>query len=266
MSGLNLATAPSEAAARDPEAVAVRLGEVALTYRGLEESAARAAAMLRAQGVERGDRVGLMLPNVLAFPVLYYGILRAGAVVVPMNTLLKRREVVHYLRDSGARLLFCWHEAIAEARAGAAEAGAEVASIGPCELHDLIAEHRPESEIAATAAGDTAAILYTSGTTGQPKGAELTHRNLDENAGVFARTMTEVAPGDVVIGVLPLFHSFGQTGVMNATLRSGATLELIQRSTPATRWRRWSATAQGRGPAPLRAHLRLQDPRGLRAL
>jgi long-chain acyl-CoA synthetase len=229
---LNLATAPAEAARRDPDAVAVRLGEVALTYGGLEQSAARASAMLRDRGVERGDRVGLMLPNVLAFPVLYYGILRAGAVVVPMNTMLKRREVVHYLGDSGAKLLFCWHGAAAEAEAGAAEAGAEVVSVGPGDLHDLIATHRPDPEIAATAPGDTAVILYTSGTTGQPKGAELTQRNLDENAGVFARTMVEVGPGDVVIGVLPLFHSFGQTGVMNATLRSGATLDLIQHFEP----------------------------------
>ena len=229
---LNLAAAMAEVAASDPEAIALRQGETALTYRGLEESAARAAAMLRARGIERGDRVGLMLPNVLAFPVLYYGIVRLGAVVVPMNTLLKEREVAHYLGDSGAKLAFCWHEAAEQARAGADQAGAETVAIGPGDLHDLIAELEPDAEIAPTAAGDTAVILYTSGTTGRPKGAELTHHNLDENADVFARTIIEVGPGDVVLGALPLFHSFGQTAAMNAAVRSGAALTLLPRFEP----------------------------------
>lgn len=228
---LNLAAAMSRAAATDPEAVALRQGETALTYRGLEESAARVATMLRERGIAPGDRVGLMLANVLAFPVLYYGILRLGAVVVPMNTLLKRREVAHYLGDSGAGLLFCAPEAASEAQAGAAEAGAVALTTGPGELHELISALEPEPEIAATSPGDTAVILYTSGTTGQPKGAELTHSNLDANADVVARTLIEVGPGDVVLGALPLFHSFGQTAAMNGGLRSGASLTLLPRFT-----------------------------------
>jgi long-chain acyl-CoA synthetase len=225
---VNLSGAMSSAAARDPEAVAIRLGGMGLTYAGLEESSARAAAMLRSRDVQRGDRVGLMLPNVPAFAVLYCAILRIGAVVVPMNTLLKSREVTHYLHDSGARLLFCSPDCADEARAGA-EGAAKVVAIGPGELHDLISDHEPDQGIAELEPSDTAVILYTSGTTGKPKGAELTHSNLDENADVVARTLIEVGPGDVVMGALPLFHSFGQTAAMNATLRAGATLTLLPR-------------------------------------
>jgi long-chain acyl-CoA synthetase len=229
---VNLAEAMARSAARTPETVAVRQGETALTYAGLDRSSAQAAATLRAHGVGRGDRVGLMLANVLAFPVLYHAILRLGGVVVPMNTQLKSREVSHYLSDSGAELLFCPPEVAAEAGAGAGDR-AEVVSIGLGELHELISSHEAEAEIAVTEPGDTAVILYTSGTTGRAKGAELTHANLDENAEVFARTLIEVGPGDVVMGALPLFHSFGQTAAMNATLRSGATLTLLPRFDPA---------------------------------
>ncbi|MGH2957498.1 MAG: long-chain-fatty-acid--CoA ligase [Solirubrobacterales bacterium] len=225
---MNLVEAMAAAAGRDPDATAVRQGKTALTYAGLDSSSALAAAMLRARGVGPGDRVGLMLPNLIAFPVLYYGVLRLGAVVVPMNTQLKSREVAHYVSDSGAGLLFCAPEAAAEAESGAGDL-AEAVSIAPGELHELISTHQPEAGIAGTDSGDTAVILYTSGTTGRPKGAELTHANLDENAEVFARTLIEVGPGDVVMGALPLFHSFGQTAAMNATLRAGAALTLLPR-------------------------------------
>jgi long-chain acyl-CoA synthetase len=228
---VNLAEATSNAAERQPEAVAVKLDDTALSYGGLERSTAMAAAMLREKGVGHGDRVGLMLPNVLSFPVLYYAILRLGAVVVPMNTMLKSREVAHYVADSGAGLVFCSPDTAAEAESGAGQ-NAEVIAVGPGELHDLISGHEPLAEIEATAPDDTAVILYTSGTTGRPKGAELTHANLDENAEVAAKTLLEIGPGDVVMGALPLFHSFGQTVAMNSTLRSGAALTLLSRFTP----------------------------------
>ncbi len=228
---MNLAEGTSKAAERQPADVALRLDETALTYEGLERSAAMAAAMLREKGVGPGDRVGLMLANVLSFPVLYYGVLRLGGVVVPMNTLLKSREVAHYVADSGVGLLFCAPDAADEAQAGSGD-GAEVISIGPGDLHERIKDQAPLEEIADVEPGDTAVILYTSGTTGRPKGAELTHSNLDENADVAARTLLEIGPGDVVMGALPLFHSFGQTVAMNATLRSGAALTLLPRFTP----------------------------------
>jgi long-chain acyl-CoA synthetase len=229
---LNLASIVEESAAKAPEAVAVRLGGEALTYAELDERSARLAALLRAKGMAPGDRVGAMLPNVPEFPVSYYGTLRAGGVVVPMNVLLKRREIAFYLEDSGAELLLAWHGFAEEAGAGAADAGAELIEVEPGTFGELLAGHGPAAGVVATEAEDTAVILYTSGTTGKPKGAELTHSNLARNADVSARTTCEIGRGDVVLGALPLFHSFGQTVSMNASLRVGATLTLLPKFDP----------------------------------
>ncbi len=229
---LNLASIVTETARRAPARAAIRLGEAALTYAELDERSARLATVLRERGLRRGDRVGVMLPNVPEFPVAYYGVLRAGGVVVPMNVLLKRREIAYYLEDSGAQLLLAWHGFAAEARAGAADAGAELIEVEPASFAELLAGAEPSSGVAATDPGDTAVILYTSGTTGTPKGAELTHFNLSRNAEIASRTTCEVADGDVVLGALPLFHSFGQTVGMNASLRVGATLTLVPKFDP----------------------------------
>jgi long-chain acyl-CoA synthetase len=182
--------------------------------------------------VKPGDRVGLMLPNVPGFAVLYYGILRAGAIVVPMNVMLKRREIAYHLEDSGSRLLFSFQEAGEEAAAGAAEASAEAIVLERGGLVDMLEGHEPDPRTVATDPDDTAVILYTSGTTGRPKGAELTHANLDGNAEVVSRTLIQVGPADTVLGALPLFHSFGQTAAMNASLRAGACLALLPRFDP----------------------------------
>jgi long-chain acyl-CoA synthetase len=230
--GLNLAAIVTGSSARVPDSVAVRLGEAELTYAELDERSARLATLLAAHGVAPGDRVGVMLPNVPEFPVAYYGVLRAGAVVVPMNVLLKRREIAFYLEDSGAKLLLAWHGFAAEAAAGAEEAGAELIEVEPAAFADLLAEHEPNADVAETDESDTAVILYTSGTTGKPKGAELTHANLHRNADVSARTTCGIESGDVVLGALPLFHSFGQTVSMNSSLLAGATLSLLPRFDP----------------------------------
>ncbi len=230
--GLNLASIVTESAARVPDSPAVRLGDAGLSYAELDERSARLATLLRERGVERGDRVGVMLPNVLEFPVAYYGVLRAGGVVVPMNVLLKRREIAFYLEDSGAKLLLAWHGFAGEAREGAADAGAETIEVEPESFAAMLAEHEPVPGLADTAADDTAVILYTSGTTGKPKGAELTHANLHRNADVTSRTTCGIAEGDVVFGGLPLFHSFGQTVSMNASLMVGACLTLVPRFDP----------------------------------
>jgi len=230
--GLNLASLLVESARRSLDAPAIRLGGAELSYAELDERSARLAALLRERGLEPGDRVGAMLPNVPEFPVVYYGVLRAGGIVVPMNVLLKRREIAFYLKDSGAKLLFAWHGFGAEAAAGAAQAGAETLDVEPESFTATLADHEPASEVAETADDDTAVILYTSGTTGKPKGAELTHANLLRNADVSARTTSEIQPGDVVLGALPLFHSFGQTVAMNASLKVGACLTLVPRFDP----------------------------------
>ncbi|HET7120066.1 MAG TPA: long-chain fatty acid--CoA ligase [Solirubrobacterales bacterium] len=231
--GLNLASIVTESAGRAPETTAVRLGRAELSYAELDDRSARLATMLREKGLRQGDRVGLMLPNVLEFPIAYYGILRAGGVVVPMNVLLKQREIAFYLEDSGAKLLLAWHGFCEEARGGAAEAGAELIEVEPESFAELLADCEPTSELAPTEEEDTAVILYTSGTTGKPKGAELTHFNLSRNSDIAARTTCDISAGDVVLGALPLFHSFGQTVGMNASLRVGATLVLLPKFDPA---------------------------------
>src|SRR4051812_31597843 len=157
----NLADALRRTAVDHPHRNAVRLDDVALTYADLDDLTARAAGRLRELGVEPGDRVGVMLPNVPAFPVVYYGVLRAGGVVVPMNPLLKGREVEHYLGNSGARLVFAWTTAAAEAAAGAQTAGAHVVTVGPSTVND-IAGRASEPGVVARADVDTAVILYTS--------------------------------------------------------------------------------------------------------
>jgi long-chain acyl-CoA synthetase len=230
--GLNLASIVTESAERAADSPAVRLGEAALTYAELDDRSARLAALLRGKGLQPGDRVGVMLPNVLDFPVAYYGVLRAGGVVVPMNVLLKRREIAFYLEDSGAKLLLYWHGFAADARAGAEDAGAEPIEVEPAAFGATLAEHEPAPGLADTAEDDTAVILYTSGTTGKPKGAELTHQNLFRNADVSSRTTCGVQGGDIVLGALPLFHSFGQTVGMNASLKVGACLTLVPKFDP----------------------------------
>jgi long-chain acyl-CoA synthetase len=230
--GLNLASIVVDSAARAPEAAAVRLGDVSMTYAELDERSARLATLLHERGLEPGDRVGVMLPNVPEFPVAYYGVLRAGGVVVPMNVLLKRREIAFYLEDSGARLLLGWHGFAAEARDGAADAGVELIEVEPESFAAMLDEHEPTTALADSDEQDTAVILYTSGTTGKPKGAELTHFNLSRNADIASRTTCVISAGDIVLGTLPLFHSFGQTVSMNASMRVGATLTLVPRFDP----------------------------------
>jgi long-chain acyl-CoA synthetase len=228
---MNLAQILGEAAARDPEQVAVKLDDFALNYGLLEQAAKRIAGMLAARGIEPGDRVALMLPNVPHFVVAYYGILRAGAVVVPMNVLNKQREVEYYLRDSGAKVMFVWDDFAEEADPAAADVGCESISVKPGEFEQTLFATDPVEELVERESGDTAVLLYTSGTTGTPKGAELTHDNLLRNCRA-SRDLFDLGAGVVVLGALPLFHSFGQTCAMNNCVVAAGVLTLLPRFDP----------------------------------
>jgi long-chain acyl-CoA synthetase len=221
----NLATFLTESAGRDSVRVAVALDDHRLSYGELDEASARVAALLFARGVGAGDRVGIMMPNVPQFLVVYYGILRAGAIVVPMNPLLRSREVAYYVSDSGASAVLAWSEL-------AGEAPDDAIVVDPATFDGLLAGHDPRPEVVDRDDSDTAVILYTSGTTGTPKGAELTHRNLRCNVQVNV-DMVGPPSFEVTLGALPLFHSFGQTCAMNATISHGGTLTLLPRFDPA---------------------------------
>ena len=203
---MNLATNLTATARIHPSRAALALGNHELTYAELDHASAKVAGLLRARGVSAGDRVGVMLPNVPQFAMAYYGVLRIGGIVVPMNPLLKAREIEHHVSDSGASLV------LDDAAALPGDAPADPG-------------------VAERSADDTAVILYTSGTTGRPKGAELTHGNLMRNAEVM-RELIDVESEDVILGALPLFHSFGQTCGLNTAVATGACLALIPRFLP----------------------------------
>ncbi len=225
----NLNSMFEQAAAQHADRPAVRMDGLELTYAQLRDAACRATSLLSSAGIMPGDRVGVMLPNVPAFPIAFYGALGAGAVVVPMNPLLKSREIAYYLGDSGARVLLAWHAAADEAVMGATGTGAQVIKVDEPDMAGLFTGLPPAPARAEPSGNDDAVILYTSGTTGWPKGAELTHAGLTRNARLTAVTLLYAGPGDVIMGCLPLFHVFGLTCAMNAAIVAGSTLTLLPR-------------------------------------
>ncbi len=227
----NVADLLTTAVAEGGDRPAVKLDDVVIPYAGLDAAAGLAAGLLREKGVGVGDRVGLMLPNVPYFPMVYFGILRLGAVVVPMNPLLKGREVGFQLKDSGAKVLVAWHQFGEAAQEGAGEAGAELILVEPGKIEPLIAAATPVAEVAGRDDEDVAVIIYTSGTTGTPKGAALTHHNLLDAADVAMETV-EFPPNAVTFGALPLFHVFGMSTGLNTTVRAGGCLTLLPRFEP----------------------------------
>ena len=221
------------AAARYAERPAVRMDGLVLSYAQLRDAAHRMASLLSSVGIAPGDRVAIMLPNVPAFPIAFYGALAAGAIVVPMNPLLKSREITYYLSDSGARVLVAWHAAAGEAALAAAAAEVPVLKVDQPDAAGLLTGLAPVRAGVNRAADEDAVILYTSGTTGVPKGAELTHAGLIRNASLTAGNLLNAGPDDVVMGCLPLFHVFGLTCALNATIAVGASLTLLPRFDPA---------------------------------
>ncbi|GDY29115.1 long-chain-fatty-acid--CoA ligase [Gandjariella thermophila] len=231
---LSLACTLAESARRFPKQVAVIEGEHRVSYEELWRQARSLAAGLRELGVQPGDRVALLCPNTVDFPRAYFAILGAGAVVVPVHLLLTADEVGFVLTDSEARLLVCAAGFAEVARQAGAATGVPVATLGEEEgrgtrLEDVAAVVRPLASYEPRQAGDPAVVLYTSGTTGRPKGAVLTHLNLVMNATVNSFDANGLGRDDVVLGCLPLFHTFGQTVAMNGAFRCGVPLVLQPR-------------------------------------
>jgi long-chain acyl-CoA synthetase len=217
---------------RFSDRVALACDGLRLSFAEFDDAAARVATLLERVGVGPGDRVGVMLPNTPAFAVVFYGIMYRGAVAVPMNPLLKAREVEFYLSNSGASVLVGCPLFAEEARGGAAAVGAGCWLVDDVGLVELIAGVPGVGAPVVCGDEDVAVILHTSGTTGRPKGAMLTHGNLGRNTEVCVRTLIEVGPDDVVMGCLPLFHVFGLTCGLNASVLAGAMLTLIPRFEP----------------------------------
>jgi long-chain acyl-CoA synthetase len=228
MTTLSLASVLAESARRTPDRLALVQGDLRLTYRDLWRQARQHATALVDRGVGPGDRVALVAPNVADFVRAYYGILAAGGVVVPVPTLLNADEAAYLVRHSGAGTVL-YDASFAHVAAPAAETvgvpAHDIAALGADALE-------PVRTHAARQAEDTAVVFYTSGTTGLPKGALLTHLNLVLNATVNAFDANPIRRDDVVMGCLPLFHTFGQTVSMNSTFRVGATLLLQPRFDP----------------------------------
>ena len=250
---LNLSSVLEHRAGLMPERVALTCAGRNLTYAQLNAGAAQIAGGLMSIGIAPGDHVALSCPNVPWFPLAYFGILKAGAVVVPLNVLLKPREIAYHLKDSGAKALLAF-EGTAElplaemARAACDQARCPNLIImtldpaAPCPVEaavtigDLMRAQSPVFETRRHRPSDTAVILYTSGTTGNPKGAELTHENMLLNAIATQQMFAPAAKGgleqDVALITLPLFHSTAQTCQMNAGLYGGMRLVLLPRFEP----------------------------------
>ncbi|MER7952116.1 long-chain fatty acid--CoA ligase [Streptomyces sp. NPDC096079] len=244
---LNLSVLLEDSARTHPNRDAVVLGETRLTYAQVEAAANQVANLLVDRGVWPGDKVALSCPNVPWFPIVYYGILKAGAVVVPLNILLKGREVAYHLADAGAKAYLCFEGG--EGLPMGTEGHAGFSGTPGCEHFFLItADPAAESPIAGvetlgaalrgtattfdtigTSGDDPAVLLYTSGTTGQAKGAELSHANLVLNALACNRLLENRPAVDTHLVVLPLFHSFGATVQMNSGFSTASTLVLLPR-------------------------------------
>ncbi|MFE1788436.1 long-chain fatty acid--CoA ligase [Streptomyces sp. NPDC059525] len=246
----SVASVLAESAARRPAHPALVFGDRSYSYAELWDGALRYAAALRARGLGAGDRVALLLPNTPAFPMAYYGILALGCTAVPVHEQSRAPEISHVLRDSGAAALVCAASLLPEAAAAARAAGVAVLGVsdgdatgddgdadaaGPDlaeQLPRLEREARhaePLPGLVPPAPGAIAVVLYTSGTTGAPKGVMLTHHNVLMNITTTARTPFAFDGHDVLLGTLPLSHTFGQICGMGVCFHAGATLVLMSR-------------------------------------
>ncbi|MBK4347170.1 long-chain-fatty-acid--CoA ligase [Lacisediminihabitans changchengi] len=238
---ISVAAILSESAERTPDKVAIVVGGAETTYAELWEQTRRYAGALAGLGVSPGDPVAVLIPNVADFPRVYYAVLSLGAIVVPIHALLKSDEIEYVLRDSGATLLVCAAPLLPEGAKGAAKAGIPVLSVlapepvdGILQLEKLAADASPIRTYRPMDPFDTATILYTSGTTGKPKGAMGSHFSLVEQTNTLLLTTFEMVSEDVIFGGLPLFHTFGQTVALNTGLRATARIVLLPKFDGAT--------------------------------
>jgi long-chain acyl-CoA synthetase len=235
----SLATLLDTAAELYPDRTAIVFGDLRLTYQEVDQAANRVANLLVSRGIRPGDKVALSCANLPAFTTTYYGILKAGGVVVPLNILLKGREVAYHLADAEARAYFAFQGSAELPIGEAARAGFDDVEtctelfLIPTDTEELLAQQPVTFETVDRDDDDTAVILYTSGTTGQPKGAELRHRNLRDNASVTADTL-DVSPErpETFLCVIPLFHALAQTAIQNLAISRGATVVLQPRFEP----------------------------------
>ncbi|MEV7010360.1 long-chain fatty acid--CoA ligase [Streptosporangium sp. NPDC051022] len=246
---LNLSIVLEDSARQQPDRTAIVFGDLRLPYSLVDTIANQVANLLVSRGVGKGDKVALACPNLPYFPFAYYGILKTGATVVPLNVLLQPREIAYHLRDAEAKAFFCFEgtpELPLGERGRAAFEETEVTEhffVLPATAFAVESEYGETLwaaldgvsgvfETVQTAPDDTAVILYTSGTTGRPKGAELSHQNMLLNAMVSDEMFPHAEEGDAFLAALPLFHSFGQTTVMNLGFRRRATVVLMPRFEP----------------------------------
>ena len=227
----NVADLVSRAAARHPDKPALVAGARTVTWAEFDRQVGAMAAGLAARGLKPGDRVGLLLPNGIEFAVAYFGVLRAGLVALPLNTAYTASEIGYQLADSGASLVVASgpHAALA------AESSVEVVAVGT-DAWTALSGGSPEGDGRTESRGgaeDTAVLLYTSGTSGRPKGAMLSHRALLANLAQLSRIEPPVvAPDDRVLLVLPLFHVYGLNAGLGMTAYVGATGVLAERFDP----------------------------------
>ncbi len=244
---LNLATMLAETSKRKPDSTALIFDDFKMTYRQLDTASNQFANALVKVGLQPGQKVALMLPNIPQFVICFYGIAKAGAAIVPLNVLLKAPEVQYHLQDSDAVMLIAWEGFTSEAVGGYQQAetcsslvivnapGSQAMpdAEGTTSFNKLMTNASATFEMVPTMPDDTAVILYTSGTTGRPKGAELSHFNLFFNARTSKDSLgIEWRNDDVGLVALPLFHSFGISCVMNTLITVGATLTLMARFEP----------------------------------
>jgi len=244
----SLAALLENSAAKYADRTAIVFGDTQLTYAQVDAAANQVANLLVERGIEPGDKVALSSPNLPYFTIIYFGILKAGGTVVPLNVLLRPREVAYHLADSDAKAYFAFEGTPDLPIGDNAWEGFQATDtctefflirmdakwpepLSPPEYFaPLVAKQPTTFETVERDDDDTAVILYTSGTTGQPKGAELRHRNMRDNAlsGADLFGADEANP-DTYLCVLPLFHSFGQTVIQNGGFAFGGTVVMLPR-------------------------------------